>query len=650
MDIARVLPNFTERTFAELLKRDRVLIDAAQRTLESLDRIRSKIEDDKEAESAKFETEYRRAVIRNLNKLELFGVDLSPTSRSQPLSVAYVSLDVSGPSKDLQRNAIDIGGEEEQGEEDSEVESVEMALAGNKRLVIMGPAGAGKTTLMRWIAVRAASTNFEYPLDDWNAAVPFLVRLRQFGDSAFPRPESFPSLIAPSIADTMPKGWVHQRLHSGRGVIMVDGVDEVAESRRAEVQKWVKDLVDTFPECRFIVTSRPHAVEQGWLKSEGFDDADLQPMDLAGIETFIDHWHLAVAEEVRREDEIGPLERLATNLKITLRQNRAIRLLATNPLLCSVICALHRDTNEQLPEDRLDLYERCCSMLLERRDPESNLHISGYPRISYRQERSLLDDLAYWMTRNAWTEITLDLARDRFGKKIETFRSDGRDGVPLTGESALRFFLERSGILREPVKGKLDFAHRTFQEYMAASAAIAEGDIGLLLSHATDTQRREVVILGAGLARPKERTELICSLLKEGDSDRSGRVKLHLLAAACLDLAVNVDSSLRNEVERRIENLVPPKNASEAIQIAEAAGEMAVAFLRRGKDFLSARQSVACVRALARIGSLEAIEAIAEYANDYGSVLREVVRTSNRIDPQLFLDLIVPRRGACQRV
>ena len=41
----------------------------------------------------------------------------------------------------------------------------------------------------------------------------------------------------------------------------------------------------------------------------------------------------------------------------TLRGNFGIRRLATSPLLCSVICALHRDTNEEIPWDRLDLYE-----------------------------------------------------------------------------------------------------------------------------------------------------------------------------------------------------------------------------------------------------------------------------------------------------
>jgi hypothetical protein len=68
------------------------------------------------------------------------------------------------------------------------------------------------------------------------------------------------------------------------------------------------------------------------------------------------------------------------------------------------------------------------------------------------------------MIKNEWTEVSLNSARERFSKKIETLRTLVKESTPINGENVLALFVERSGMLRQPVEGKLDFAHRTFQE------------------------------------------------------------------------------------------------------------------------------------------------------------------------------------------
>src|SRR5258708_1485268 len=94
VDIASQLPTFNERTFGELLKRQNQLQDVADQILNEVSRIREEAKQDN-FESALFEVEYRRAVIRNLDELQLFGVDASLASRRHTLSVAYVTLSVS---------------------------------------------------------------------------------------------------------------------------------------------------------------------------------------------------------------------------------------------------------------------------------------------------------------------------------------------------------------------------------------------------------------------------------------------------------------------------------------------------------------------------------------------------------------------------
>lgn len=72
VDIASQLPAFSERTFAELLKRQNQLQDIADQILDEVHRIREDARQD-DVEASLFEVEYRRAVVRNR--------ELKPSSR-----------------------------------------------------------------------------------------------------------------------------------------------------------------------------------------------------------------------------------------------------------------------------------------------------------------------------------------------------------------------------------------------------------------------------------------------------------------------------------------------------------------------------------------------------------------------------------------
>ncbi len=116
---------------------------------------------------------------------------------------------------------------------------------------------------------------------------------------------------------------------------------------------------------------------------EGFSSAELQPMELPEIDAFIDNWHRAVREELHEEEEKTELQFLAKQLKEEVRHSRSKRNLATNPLLCAMLCALNRDRRQQLPSDRIELYEACCKMLLEWLDKERRIELADYPCAGY---------------------------------------------------------------------------------------------------------------------------------------------------------------------------------------------------------------------------------------------------------------------------
>ncbi|HLG79217.1 MAG TPA: NACHT domain-containing protein, partial [Ktedonobacteraceae bacterium] len=525
VDIASQLPQFTERTFAEILTRERYLVEIADRIVKDIARLRAQL--NPQVEAARFELDYRLTVIRKLDELELFGSDMSVTARKYSLGLAYVSLslehEIPQPVHEEQ-DKIDMAVAMFKGKPQlvRTVADFASVLAESPYLLLRGDAGSGKTTLMQWIAVQSASKTCSPVLATWNDTIPFFIRLRQHvrldqdGEPRWPAPESFPGLVAPAIAGAMPPGWVHRQLQEGRALVLVDGIDEVPAPLRPGVYAWLGDLITTYPEARFIVTARPYAASKEDLPvRERLKEAQVLPMTPSAIDEFILQWHRAVAANVQDIQEKQELQEIADHLiaKINSKTNQTLQQLARNPLLCAMLCALNRERHQQLPPSRIALYEACCELLIERRDRERRISLADYPAaaLSYEQKSLLLSHLAYWLIRNGQTEEAIETIDERLKHSLSRMVGVSQD---LQGSDARRLFIERSGILREPVKGAIDFTHRTFQEFLAAKAIVDEDDISFLVDNSHNDQWHEVVLLTVGLAPRAMREKLVERLLK----------------------------------------------------------------------------------------------------------------------------------------
>jgi predicted NACHT family NTPase len=253
--------------------------------------------------------------------------------------------------------------------------------------------------LLQWLAVQAARRSFDGALAPWNEAVPFFIQLRRTLGGSLPGPEEFPGQVAQSIAGAMPHGWAHRKLQAG-ALVLIDGVDEVPESQRADVRKWLQDFVANFENAHFIVTSRPAAVKEGWLSGEGFGESELQPMGLPDIDALIDQWHLAAGMQLGEDQLRIQLDEYKGSLKHAVRTEPSIRNLATSPLLCAMLCILNWDRKKQLPKDRMELYRVALDMLLERRDIERETPTEDTPKLSRKDKELLLQEFAYWLLRN----------------------------------------------------------------------------------------------------------------------------------------------------------------------------------------------------------------------------------------------------------
>ena len=236
-----------------------------------------------------------------------------------------------------------------------------------------------------------------------------------------------------------------------------------------------------------------------------------------------------------------------------------LRSLTENPLLCALLCALNRDRHGNLPRQRMATYEAALVMLLERRDVDRKMErVIPY---TAKDLMVLLQDLAYWLLENGWSDIAITCAEKQLERSMRYLSQ-----VDIDSSALLRLLLERSGLLRSSVKGHVDFLHRTFQEYLAGKAAMDNDVVGELIGRAADDQWRDVVVMAAGHARPNQAAELLRGLLSQAEGSSSEK-SLHVLAVACLQTVQQLKPELREEIRKVAGTLIPPtsKEAADAI-------------------------------------------------------------------------------------
>ncbi|QEU92712.1 NACHT domain-containing protein [Streptomyces kanamyceticus] len=556
------------------------------------------------AQDLAFERRYLAYVAKKHAKLTIFGIDLSGSPGKWPLDAAYMSLEAEPPGRvetvhylsEAKLRALEV-----EAVEHTPPLPADQALATHDRVLLRGEAGSGKTTLVQWLAVSATRRDAAGPdptgadpamstypteathptmayLDD---RVPYVLPLRTLTrhGERLPAPPDFLASVGCPLAGTQPHGWEARVLTAGRALVLIDGIDEIPDAERDRTRAWLSDLIDAFPGNRWLVTSRPSAVRANWLTEEGFTELTLSPMGEAEVTAFIERWHTAATTGVPEED--AELVAYESQLLEAVRSKPDLGLLATNPLMCGLICALHRDRRGFLPMGRKDLYTAALSMLLVRRDRERHMAV---PELREEPQVQLLQRLAYWLIRNGRTEM------DR--SRAESIIAEALPAVPeLAGlgdaGAVYTHFLHRSGLLREPGPDTVDFVHRTFQDFLGARAAVDAGDFGVLVGHAADDQWEDVIRMAVAQARPRERAEILSDLLTHGDRhpQDGARKRIHLLAAACLEHAAELAPAVREEVERRTAALIPPRNAEDARALAKV-GAMVLDLLP-GPDGLS---------------------------------------------------------------
>ena len=586
-------PQFKTNIISETFDR----FDHMNDTINKISQITQSIEQAILGKELSFETDYRECVANTYSKTNMFAASIDNHLGIYDLPVSYVYLQA---EIDKYKHV--------------DMEELFSLTRGNglapkkKILMIVGHAGAGKTTFLQWLAVNVSSRSqlIQKRIPELSVLIPVLIPLRQIHhwDTTIIE-NQINSLLAP-LSLKIPDGWVADLAKSGKLLLLIDGLDEINTESQDQAINWLDTWRQKYPYNQIVITSRPID------KLSAFRDicrAYIMPMTVQKTRIFINNWHKAVLVKNLLESE-ETANAYASNTRAQIFANTSLRKLARNPLLCAMLCALSYKRNSVLPKNKIEIYEECTKMLLDDRDAHRNIKASSKIQLDYSTKTLLLDELSYWMMRNNRTLANKQEVIDFIGGRIPYITAISDDTAP---EEILNYFLSRSGILREPIEGKIDYIHKTFLEYMAAREIARQCDWNALLQKIDEPSWHETILLAIGFANCQQASKFIESIVHKSKtaSNKTHQAYYALLALSCTENAKSLYPTCKTLVLKTAKDFIPPSNDNWLNM--QNLGDWIIPLLKNKVEY-SPRQRLQCVSFLSEcISSVAQVDALKTY-------------------------------------
>jgi hypothetical protein len=184
-----------------------------------------------------------------------------------------------------------------------------------------------------------------------------------------------------------------------------------------------------------------------------------------------------------------------------------------------------------LPERRVDLYKEICEVFLGKRRQAHNLDLELAPT----QKQSVLQPLAYQMMRNQQQVVSSEVTLEWIKEPLASINQQ-KDGLTFLHEIE-----ESSGLLLERESGSYSFAHKTFQEYLAAMHVKDERLENELIAKVEDPWWHETILL---YAAQKDASDILNACFQSGNPS----IRALSLAKECLREAHSIKPAVRAKV------------------------------------------------------------------------------------------------------
>ena len=363
------------------------------------------------------------------------------------------------------------------------------AVQDKKQLMILGRPGAGKTTFLKRLATLCNQGEF---LQD---QVPIFVTLKEFAETV-DRPGLLPFItryFSPSLSTES----VSSLLEQGRGLVLLDGLDEVLEQDHDRVLGEIRAFAHQYEAAHIVITCRIAAQE---YRFEQFTDVEMADFNDEQIQDFADKWFKVKEPDNLNEEGNSTVAQLFWE---AINEREPIKELAINPLLLTLLC-LEFEQSSEFPQSRSELYRRALEVLLRKWDGQRRIKRENvYKRLPVERKENLLGQLAKYTFERGDYFFREDVAKQRISRYIQNLPDARTDPNALLVDSyaVLKSIEAQHGLLTERAAGIYSFSHLTFHEYFTAKTIVDSVDqataLQSLVMHLNEQRWREVFLLVA---------------------------------------------------------------------------------------------------------------------------------------------------------